>query len=125
MVAGIDASNHRNSGARRLTTVARYRAVDGEEDGLLGACTHHGARGGFGEGAGGPTAPSRKKNTAAGGGEEVGGELDFRLPRPIPSDRTVGTTRQRRGSAHMGSRGSRGADPWRARAAAGGCIGPE
>jgi hypothetical protein len=119
MVAGIDASNHRNSRAWRLTMVARYRAVDGEKEGLLEACTHHGARGGFGEGAGGPMAPSRKKNTAAGRGEEVGGELHFHLPRPIPSDRTVGTTRQRRRSAHMGPRGSRGADPWRARAAAG------
>jgi hypothetical protein len=120
MVARIDASNHRNGGARRLTAVAHYRAVDGEEEGLLEACTHYGARGGVGEGVGGPTAPSRTKNTAAGGSEEVDGELDFHLPRPIPSDRMVGTTMQRQGSAHMGSRGSKGvADPWRARAAAG------
>jgi hypothetical protein len=118
MVAGIDASNHRNGGARRLTAVAHYRAVDGEEEGLFEAWTHHRARGGVDEGAGGPAAPSRMKNTAAGGGEELGGELDFRLPGPIPSDMTLGTTRQRRGSAHMGSRGSRGADPRRAVAAA-------
>jgi hypothetical protein len=118
MVAGIDANNHLNGGARRLTAVAHYRAVDGEEESLLEACTHHGARGGVYEGARGPTAPSRMKNTAAGGGEEVGGELDFGLPMPIPSDRTEGAMRQRRGSAHTGSRGSRGADPWRARAAA-------
>jgi hypothetical protein len=113
------ASNHRNGGARRLTVVAHYRAVDGEEEGLFEAWTHHRARGGVDEGAGGPAAPSRMKNTAAEGGEELGGELDFRLPRPIPLDMTMGTTRQRQGSAHTGLRGSRGADPRRAVAAAG------
>jgi hypothetical protein len=113
MVAGSDASDHRNGGAPGLMAVAHYRALDSEEEGSFEACTHPGARGRVGEGAGGPTAPSRMENMAAGGGEEVGGELDFRRPRSIPSARMSGTTRRRRGSARTGSRGSRTADPRR------------
>jgi hypothetical protein len=36
----------------------------------------------------------------AGDGEEVGGELDFCHPRPIPSARMMVTMRRRQGSAH-------------------------
>jgi hypothetical protein len=89
-----------NDGVRRLMAVAHYRAVDGEEEGSFEPCTHPGARGVVGEGTGGPTAPARMGNTTAGGGEEVGGELDFRRPRPIPSARMVVPTARTRGSAH-------------------------
>ena len=55
MVAEIDAGDHRNGGAWRLTAVAYCTAVDGEEKGQFGSCTHPGACGGVGERKEGPT----------------------------------------------------------------------
>lgn len=100
MVAGIGAGDHRNGGVRRVTVVARYRAVHGEAEGSFEPRTRPGARGGVVEGVGGPTELARMENTAAGAGDEVAGELDFRHPMSIPSARTVLRTRRRRGSAH-------------------------
>ena len=61
MVAGIDAGDHRNGGARRLTVVACCTAVDGEEEGPFGPRNHPGARGGVGEDAERRTATNRAK----------------------------------------------------------------
>ena len=107
VVAGIATGDQRNGGARWLTVVEHYTAVVREEEALFEPWSHPAARGGVCEGAEGPTATARMENAAAGGGEEVGGELDFRHHSPIPSARTAGTTRRRRFSAHTDSRCSR------------------
>ena len=94
MDTGISAGDHRNGGARRLTTAALYRAVGGEEEGSFEPRTHPVARGRVEEGAEGQTATPQVEIATVDGGEEVDGRLDFRHPRPIPSARMVGTTRR-------------------------------